>query len=64
MQEGLRFYDGQKATLPRILAYGGVCGAVSKWGASCCQAFGVCAMPVAQPGHCAMIWRQSEGRRR
>ena len=41
----------------------GVCGAVSKFGASCCQAFGVAAMPVAQPGHCAMIWRATGGRR-
>ena len=63
VQDGLRFYDDQKATLPRILDYGGVCGAVSKFGASCCQAFGVAAMPVAQPGHCAMIWRGPQGRR-
>ncbi|CAJ1393759.1 unnamed protein product [Effrenium voratum] len=62
VHEGLGFYDGNKATMPRILAYGGVCGAVSKFGASCCQAFGVPAMPVGQPGHCAMIWRAPEGR--
>lgn len=48
--------------MPRILDYGGVCGAVSKFGASCCQAFGVAAMPVGQPGHCAMIWRAPGGR--
>ena len=64
----------------------GVCGAVSKFGTSCCQAgteagrstyeaalhnpskspkkaFGVPAMPVAQPGHCALIWRGPLGRR-
>lgn len=62
VQDGLRFYDGQIATMPVILEYGGVCGAVSKFGASCCQAFGVPAMPVAQPGHCALIWRGPLGR--
>merc|ERR1711935_1020864 len=48
-------------TMPTILEYGGVCGAVSKFGASACQAHGVPAMPVAQPGHCAMIWRSPLG---
>lgn len=62
VHDGLRFYDNEKATMPRILSYGGVCGAVSKFGASCCQAFGVPAMPVGQPGHCAMIWRGPGGR--
>ncbi|CAE7470150.1 ME1 [Symbiodinium natans] len=62
VQEGLRFYDGQITTMPVILDYGGVCGAVSKFGTSCCQAFGVPAMPVAQPGHCALIWRGPLGR--
>lgn len=61
VQKGLDFYDGQKATLPIIKEYGGVCGAVSKFGASCCQAFGVPAMPVGQPGHCAMLWRGPDG---
>eukprot|EP00913_Durusdinium_trenchii_P009375 g8811.t1 len=55
-------YKKPDATMPRILSYGGVCGAVSKFGASCCQAFGVPAMPVGQPGHCAMIWRGPGGR--
>mmetsp|Transcript_16635 Transcript_16635/g.42997 ORF Transcript_16635/g.42997 Transcript_16635/m.42997 type:complete len:690 (-) Transcript_16635:94-2163(-) len=61
VQEGLRFYDGKKSTMPVIFSYGGVCGAVSKFGASACQAFGVPAMPVGQPGHCAMIWRAPGG---
>lgn len=61
VQRGLAFYDGKKSTMPVIKAYGGVCGAVSKFGTSCCQAFGVPAMPVAQPGHCAMMWRRPEG---
>ena len=46
----------------RLTTVPGVCGAVSKFGASCCQAFGVAAMPVGQPGHCAMIWRAPGGR--
>ena len=37
---------------------GGVCGAVSKVAAGMSQAWGVCAMPVGQPGHCAYIWQR------
>ena len=39
---------------------GGVCGAVSKVAAGMSQAWGVCAMPVGQPGHCAYIWQRRE----
>jgi len=35
---------------------GGVCGAISKFAAGMCHAYGVAAVPVAQPGHCAYIW--------
>lgn len=62
VQDGLRFYDGKAATMPVINEYGGVCGAVSKFGAGACHAFGVPAMPVAQPGHCALIWRGPGGK--
>ena len=35
---------------------GAVCGGVSKFGVAMAQAFGVPAMPVGQPGHCAFLW--------
>mmetsp|Transcript_35315 Transcript_35315/g.82464 ORF Transcript_35315/g.82464 Transcript_35315/m.82464 type:complete len:777 (+) Transcript_35315:108-2438(+) len=59
VQEGLKFYSGKKSTMQVIHAEGGVCGAISKFGTSACQAFGVPAMPIAQPGHCALIWRNN-----
>jgi len=62
VHEGLSFYDEQKSTMAIINEYGGVCGAVSKFGTTACQAFGVPAMPVGQPGHCAMIWRSTGGK--
>ena len=39
---------------------GGVCGAVSKFTSSVCQANGFPAFPVAQPGHCAHFWFNGE----
>ena len=35
---------------------GAVCGGVSKFGVAMAQAFGIPAMPVGQPGHCAFLW--------
>lgn len=58
VQEGRRFYDDKPMTLPVMLEYGGVCGAISRFGASMCQAHGIPAMPVGQPGHCAFIWQR------
>lgn len=40
---------------------GGVCGAVPKFAAGVCQAFGIPSMPVGQPGHCAYIWQRESG---
>ena len=45
-------------TLAVMLEYGGVCGAISRFGTSMSQAFGVPAMPVGQPGHCAFLWQK------
>ncbi|MFM7259689.1 MAG: hypothetical protein ACKO3W_03710, partial [bacterium] len=59
VQEGGKFYDGKPMTLAVMLEYGGVCGAISRFGTSMSQAFGVPAMPVGQPGHCAFIWQQT-----
>jgi chitin-binding protein len=58
VQEGRRFYGGRPMTLPTIVEVGGVCGAISRFGTSMCQAFGIPAMPVGQPGHCAFIWQK------
>ena len=57
VQEGGKFYDNKPMTLAIMLEYGGVCGAISRFGTSMSQAFGVPAMPVGQPGHCAFIWQ-------
>jgi hypothetical protein len=40
--------------------YGGVCGAISRFGASSAHALGVPAFPVAQPAHCAFGWENAE----
>ena len=59
VQRGREYYDGRPMTLAVIDEVGGVCGAVSKFGSAMCQAFGVPAMPVGQPGHCAFIWESA-----
>lgn len=58
VQEGAKFYDNKPMTLAIMLEYGGVCGAISRFGTSMSQAFGVPAMPIGQPGHCAFIWQK------
>jgi len=50
------FYENQPVTWRLIEKLGGVCGAVSNCTAGVCQSRGIPAMPVGQPGHCAMIW--------
>jgi hypothetical protein len=62
VQNGREFYDNKPMTLAIMLEYGGVCGAISRFGSSMSQAFGVPAMPVGQPGHCAFIWQQEPHR--
>jgi hypothetical protein len=62
VQEGGKFYDDKPSTLAIMLEYGGVCGAISRFGSSMAQAFGVPAMPVGQPGHCAFIWQREPQR--
>ncbi len=58
VQEGRRFYDDKPMTMAVMLEYGGVCGAISRFGSSMSQAFGVPAMPIGQPGHCAFLWQK------
>ncbi len=61
VQEGKPYYDGKRWTPAVILEYGGVCGAVAKFGSFAARAYGVPAQPVGQEGHCAMSWKQTNG---
>jgi len=58
IQDEKNFYDSKPITMALLLEYGAVCGGISKFGTAMCQAFGVPAMPVGQPGHCAFIWQK------
>eukprot|EP00397_Hematodinium_sp_SG-2012_P020855 GEMP01021513.1.p1 GENE.GEMP01021513.1~~GEMP01021513.1.p1 ORF type:complete len:598 (+),score=148.68 GEMP01021513.1:39-1832(+) len=57
---GNAYYGGQPKTLAVLHRIGGVCGAISKFSVAMCQAFGIPSMPVAQPGHCAHLWRDPD----
>lgn len=61
VQEGSKYYDYKPMTLQLMVEVGGVCGAISRFGTSVCQAYGIPAMPLGQPGHCAHVWRNKEG---
>ena len=61
IHNGPAFYNHRPRTLMLLHQEGGVCGAVSNFGAAACQAFGVPAMPIGQPGHCAFTWYTDEG---
>ncbi|MGG2093324.1 discoidin domain-containing protein [Bacillus sp. S13(2024)] len=56
IQAGNDKFYGLAWNLSSIYRDGGVCGNISKFGTQVSQAFGVAAMPVGQPGHCALIW--------
>jgi|GEM_PF-3199719 len=60
VQTGSKFYDDKPMTLQLMTEYGGVCGAISRFGASSAQALGVPAFPVAQPAHCAFVWENAD----
>ncbi|QWH32089.1 chitin-binding protein (plasmid) [Bacillus mycoides] len=61
-KDGVSIHAGNDAfyglgwNLSSLYRFGGVCGNISKFGTQVSQAFGVAAMPVGQPGHCALIW--------
>ena len=55
---GALFYNHQPKTLARLAELGAVCGGISMFGVAMAQAFGIPAVPVAQPGHCAFLWRK------
>ena len=50
------YYYYKPVTLEWIHKIGGVCGAISRFGSSMAQAFGIPATVVGQPGHAAIIW--------
>ncbi|MDC2863679.1 discoidin domain-containing protein [Bacillus sp. BP-3] len=56
VQAGNDKFYGLGWNLSSIYRDGAVCGGISKFGVQVSQAFGVAAMPVGQPGHCALIW--------
>jgi hypothetical protein len=62
VQEGKPYYDGKRLTPPIMIEYGGVCGAVAKFGSFAARAFGVPAQPLGQEGHCAMCWKSEPDR--
>lgn len=59
---GASFYDKKPITLKLYTEYGGVCGAVSKGASGFLRSKGVPAYPIGQPGHCAFIWKQPDGK--
>ncbi len=62
---GPLYYMPWRATENRmisILKRGGVCGALSTFGATAAQAHGIPAYPVGQPGHCAYAVRIAPGK--
>ena len=56
---GSGFY-GDNPTIQKVVEYGGVCGALSKYGTASSQVFGVPAYAVGQPGHCAFLYLKSD----
>ena len=57
VQNGAEYYDHKPMTMQLMHEVGGVCGAISRFGTAAAQAYGVPAMPVGQPGHCAFLWK-------
>ena len=56
VHDGARYYANRPVTLAVMLEVGAVCGGISKFGCAMSQAFGIPAMPIGQPGHCAFLW--------
>jgi len=52
----LAYYGISRPSMEMVCRIGGVCGAQAKFGSKMCSSFGVPAMPLAQPGHCAVIY--------
>jgi hypothetical protein len=60
VQLGKPYYDDKRLTPAIMLEYGGVCGAISKFGSFAARAFGVPAQPIGQEGHCALCWKHED----
>ena len=56
VHDGASYYDNRPVTMAVMQEVGAVCGGISKFGCAMSQAFGIPAMPVGQPGHCAFLW--------
>ena len=55
------FYDKKPLTLQVLKEYGAVCGGISHFSVGMCQAFGIPACTIGQPGHCAFVWWRNNG---
>lgn len=55
VQNGSAYYEYHPITLQIYKQYGGVCGAISKFGSAVSRANGVPSFTVGQPGHCAFV---------
>ena len=60
IHKGSEFYDGKPQTLPILVEYGGVCGAVSTSSCGFLAAKGIPAYTISQPGHCAFVWKGTD----
>ena len=56
VHDGARYYSYRPVTMSVMYEVGAVCGGISKFGCAMAQAFGIPAMPLGQPGHCAFLW--------
>ena len=54
------YYHFLPVTLENYCKFGGVCGAISRFGVAMAQAHGIPALMVGQPGHGAFIWYKGE----
>ena len=61
VQDSENYYDHKPPTMQLVASVGGVCGAQAGFAVSTAQAFGIPAMAVGQPIHCAFIWRNRPG---
>lgn len=61
IHQGASFYDHKPRTLEIYLEYGGVCGAVSTAACRFLKAKGVPGYTIGQPGHCAFVYKSTDG---
>lgn len=57
---GPNFY-GPNPTIQEVIKWGGVCGTMSKFSVVLAQAYGIPALAVGQPGHCAYQYLNPNG---